>query len=219
MRLLAFVAFAVGLNSAAHAQTVDSVRYRLEVALAWSAETHPVDFPPGAHFSDLIGVPHDARYTLFADGRTASSGLELLAENGRTSILAAEFDEALRRGRIGAVFRGEGLSSPPGVITTTFEIDAKHRLVSFATMIAPSPDWFTGLSNIDLMADGNWTDRLELALWAWNAGTDSGRTYTDPDADTQPRESVRLLMSPHFLDDSGLKRVGTATFLRLGDPH
>lgn len=215
MRLLALLAFSVGLSSAANAQAVDAVRYRLEIAVTWSAHTHPREFPQGAHFSDLVGAIHDARYTLFADGQAASSGLELLAENGRASILRAEFDEGARRGRIGSVFRGEGLYTLPGVITTTFDIDARHRLVSFVTMIAPSPDWFTGLASIDLMTDGEWIERLEFALWAWDAGTDSGRTYTAPDADTQPRESVRLLTSPHFFDDNGLKRVGTATLLRL----
>jgi Spondin_N len=215
MRLLALTALLLGLSSAGNAQAVDTARYTLEVAVAWSAETHPLEFPGGAHFSDLIGATHDARYTLFADGRTASTGLELLAENGRASILRAELDEGARRGRIGAVFRGEGVYSLPGSITTTFDVDARHRLVSFATMIAPSPDWFTGLSGVDLMTGGQWIERLELALWAWDAGTDSGQTYTDPDADTQPRESVRLLASPHFIDDRGLKRVGTATLLRL----
>jgi hypothetical protein len=214
MRLVTLLAFLVSLSSA-NAQAVDTARYRLEVAVTWSADTHPLEFPRGAHFSDLIGVTHEARYAVFADGQTASSGLELLAENGRASILRAEFEEGARRGRVGSVFHGEGLYALPGVITTTLDVDARHGLVSFVTMIAPSPDWFTGLGSIELMKDGEWIERLELALWAWDAGTDSGRTYTDLDADTQPRESVRLLTSPHFFDDNGLKRVGTATLLRL----
>jgi hypothetical protein len=215
MRLLALLAFSIGLSAAANAQAVDAVRYRLEVAVIWSASTHPREFPQGAHFSDLIGATHDARYSLFADGQTASSGLELLAENGRPSILRAEFEEGARRGRIGSVFRGEGLYTLPGIIATTFDIDPRHRLVSFVTMIAPSPDWFTGLASVDLMSGGDWIERLEFALWAWDAGTDSGRTYTDPDADTQPRESVRVLTSPHFIDGNGLKRVGTVTLVRV----
>ena len=209
------MALAVGLSPAANAQAVDAARYKLEIAVIWSATTHPDGFPQGAHFSDLIGATHDARYSLFSDGRTATSGLELLAENGRASILRAEFAEGTRRGRIGTVFDGEGLYVLPGVMSATFDIDAGRRLVSFVTMIAPSPDWFTGLSGVDLMADGKWIDRLELTLWAWDAGTDFGRTYAAPDDDTQPRESVRLLATPPFFDDAGLKRVGTATFMRL----
>lgn len=215
MRLLAAMALVAGLSAEGNAQGVDTARYKLEIAVTWSAKTHPLDFPAGAHFSDLIGATHDARYAIFADGRSASSGLELLAENGRAAILRAEFAEAMRRGRIGSIFEGEGLYGPPGTMAATFDVDATRRLVSFVTMIAPSPDWFTGLASVDLMAGGAWTDRLELALWAWDAGTDSGPTYDAPDDDTQPRESVRLLAVPAFLDDAGLKRVGTATFMRL----
>lgn|SRR5512145_1321261 len=214
MRLLAAMAVVAGLSAEANAQSADAARYKLEIAVTWSAQTHPLEFPPGAHFSDLIGATHDARYVLFADGRTASGGLELLAENGRASILRAEFAEAMRRGRIGSIFDGEGLYALPGSMSATFDIDAGRRLVSFVTMVAPSPDWFTGLSSVDLMAGGTWADRLELTLWAWDAGTDSGETYNAPDDDTQPRESVRLLAVPAFFDDAGLKRVGTATFIR-----
>ena len=65
------------------------------------------------------------------------------------------------------------------------------------------------------MPDGKWLDRVELTLWAWDAGTGSGSTYTDPGPDTQPRESIRLLATPHFLDATGLKPVGTATLTRM----
>jgi hypothetical protein len=214
MRLLAAMAVVAGLSAEANAQSADAARYKLDISVTWSAQMHPLEFPSGAHFSDLIGVTHDARYFLFADGRTASSGLELLAENGRAAILRAEFAEAMRRGRIGSIFDGEGLYALPGTMSATFDIDAGHRLVSFVTMIAPSPDWFTGLSSVDLMAGGAWIDRMELVLWAWDAGTDSGASYNAPDDDTQPRESVRLLAVPAFIDDGGLKRVGTATFMR-----
>jgi hypothetical protein len=211
--LLMILALTVTVASGAKAQ--ESARYRLELKATWSSETHPFEFPLGAHFSDLIGASHNSRYVLFADGQTASSGLELLAENGRASILQAEIAEAARRNRVGAVFTGEGLGTVPDVTTAEFEVDAGHSLVSFATMVAPSPDWFTGISGINLAKDGTWIDRLELPLWAWDAGTDSGGTYAAPDMDTQPRESVRLLATPHFLGEAGLRSVGTAIFVRL----
>jgi hypothetical protein len=193
----------------------EAARYQVDLKVTWSSETHPYEFPLGAHFSDLIGASHDARYVLFADGQTASSGLELLAENGRASILQAELAEASRRDRVGAVFTSEGLRTVPGVMTAEFDVDAEHILVSLVTMIAPSPDWFTGVSTVALAREGTWVDRLELPLWAWDAGTDSGSTYAAPDMDTQPRASVRLLATPHFLGGDGLRRVGTAILVRI----
>jgi hypothetical protein len=193
-----------------------TAKYRLQLNLTWSRETHPHEFPAGAHFSDLIGATHDARYTMFTDGHTASSGLKLLAENGRTAILREELVEATRRNRVKTVFTAEGLYTLPGMIKAEFEIEPQHRLVSFTTMIAPSPDWFTGLAGVDLAPSGTWLDRIERPLWAWDAGTDSGATFDAPDADQQPRSCIRLIASPHFLSDSGLLRVGIARLERLG---
>jgi hypothetical protein len=193
----------------------ETARYRLELDLTWSPASHPHEFPPDAHFSDLIGVAHDARYVMFGDGLTASSGLELMAENGRASILEAELAEAARRRRVGPVFHVDGLATVPGRIAAEVELGPDHRLVSFTTMLAPSPDWFTGLAGIDLAPAGRWLERVELPLWAWDAGTDSGGTYTAPDADTQPRQSVRLLATPHMLGDGSLRRLGTARLTRI----
>ena len=199
----------------ADAHDAETARFRLDVDITWTAETHPLAYPEGAHMSGLIGATHNSRYTVFADGRTASSGLELVAENGRASVLQAELAEGMRRNRVAAVFEGPGLRTLPGRISATFDADPNRRFVSFATMIAPSPDWFTGAAGVDLRTDDGWIERLEIPLWAWDAGTDSGETYTAADADTQPRESVRLLATPHFLTASGLAPVGVAQIERL----
>ncbi|MGI9463847.1 MAG: hypothetical protein ACR2OM_07905, partial [Aestuariivirgaceae bacterium] len=87
--------------------------------------------------------------------------------------------------------------------------------VSFVTMIAPSPDWFTGAADIALIRNGKWIDELEIVLWAWDSGTDGGTTYNADDDDTQPRQSVRLLASPHFLRQTGFVAMGTAKIRRV----
>ena len=199
----------------ADAHDAESVRYQLEIDITWTAETHPFEYPDGAHVSGLVGATHNSRFALFADGRTASSGLELVAENGRSSVILAELAEGMRRNRVAETFEAPGLRALPGRFTATFDADPNRRFVSFATMIAPSPDWFTGAAGIDLRTDDGWIERLEIPLWAWDAGTDSGETYTAADADTQPRESVRLLATPQFLTDAGLAPVGVARIERL----
>ncbi|MGI9407822.1 MAG: hypothetical protein ACR2O4_15715, partial [Hyphomicrobiaceae bacterium] len=62
----------------------EEATYELQVNITWSAATHPYEFPPNPHMSSLIGATHRGRYALFRDGDIASSGLELVAENGRT---------------------------------------------------------------------------------------------------------------------------------------
>ncbi len=197
------------------AAQVEVARFELAVEITWSAGTAPLDFPGSAHLSGLIGATHNARYVLFRDGHTASSGLELVAENGRAALLKAEFAEALRRGRLGEVIEGPALARVPGRIGTRFEATKDHPMLSFVTMLAPSPDWFTGAADIALLVDGNWIDQVEIVLWAWDSGTDSGATYSAPNHDTQPRQSVRLLSSRHFLSETGLVAVGKATVRRI----
>ncbi len=194
----------------------DGARYRLELHISWSAATHPHEWPDeGGHMSDLTGVTHNSRYVMFADGRTASSGLRLIAENGRDSIMQAELGEADRRKRIGTIIYGEKLKTVPGKIVAEFEAGEDHSLLSFVTMLAPSPDWFTGAASILLHRDGAWIDRHESVLFAWDAGTDSGATYVAENAETQPAESIRLLATPHFLSDKGLSPVGRYVITRL----
>lgn len=194
----------------------DDVQYRLDVDISWSRDTHPHDWPAnGGHMSGLTGATHHGRYVMFADGNTASSGVRSVAERGRSRILRAELEEATERKRVKQVFRADGLAKVPGRMSTTLIVSETHSRVSFITMIAPSPDWFTGLAGIRLRDDAGWRAKATYTLWAWDAGTDRGPTYTSQNDPSQPAESIRLVASPHFLDKGGLKQVGTATFTRV----
>lgn len=206
---LVIAALLLGAASAHAAEP--SARYRLDIEITWSGATHPLNFPAGAHMSDLIGATHHSRYELFGDGRTGSSGLESIAENGRTTIARVEMEDAQRRNRTGEIFEADGLRPVPGRMSATFTATAEHSLVSFGTMVAPSPDWFTGASGVELLVDDAWVEWIDLTLWAWDAGTNTGGSYEGEFTDIQPRESVRLLATPHFLGPEGLKPIGRAT--------
>lgn len=205
----------VGLAGGRAAADEDVATFEITVDISWSADTASFEFPVGGHMSGLTGATHNQNYVLFRDGHTASSGLELVAENGRVATLRAEFAEAKRRRRIGSMIDGPELKQVPGRIAVKFTTTKDHPLLSFVTMIAPSPDWFTGVADVNLLKDGNWIDGTELTLWAWDSGTDSGRTYQAKDVDTQPQQSVRLLATSHFLTDSGMVPMGSATIKRI----
>ncbi len=201
------------------APRADQARYRVEARFAWSADTHPRDFPPGGHMTTIVAVAHNARYSLFADGDTASSGLALVATNGRPAVLEAELAEAMRRKRVSSIVKAD----PPatGVGVAAFEIQASrgHPLISFATMLGPSPDWFTGIAAISLLDDdGAWRAEATAPLWVWDAGVDLGETYTARNAPGQPRQSVRLSTAPYFLGPDGVRGVGRAVLTRLDPP-
>ena len=162
-------------SSAAMAQETSEARFRLDLNLAWEEKTYPVSFPQNPHFSRLIGATHNSRYALFGDGRTASSGLALVATNGRTSVLKAEIAEAMRRKRAAEPFEAGGLAAGVGTLSIEFSATEAHPFVSAVTMLAPSPDWFTGVADAPLRENGAWIEGAEIPLWVWDAGVDAGR--------------------------------------------
>uniref|UniRef100_A0A3B3TME1 Spondin 1b n=1 Tax=Poecilia latipinna TaxID=48699 RepID=A0A3B3TME1_9TELE len=77
-----------------------------------------------------------------------------------------------------------------------FSVDQTRHLMSFLTMLGPSPDWNVGLSGEDLCTkDCGWVQRLVADLIPWDAGTDSGVTYESPNKPTVPQEKIRPLTS------------------------
>ena len=212
-QLLAFVLLTCSCLQPVFANSKKAT-YELTLNIEWSLTLAPYEFPDGAHMSSMIGLTHNNSFTLFADGETSSSGMELLAENGRFGILRAQFEELERKDRIGTTVIADGIKKVPGKMSTTFKTTSDHPLLSVVTMLAPSPDWFTGVSKVPLYTDGVWVDAIDLPLWVWDAGTDSGLSFVSRNDDTQPRESVRLLASGHFLNESGLVKFGTISIKR-----
>ena len=63
--------------------------------------------------------------------------------------------------------------------------------ISFAVHLIPSPDWFVGVSNLDLCEGGTWRkDPIRLELQPWDAGTDGGFSFTSPDYVSNPQEAI-----------------------------
>jgi hypothetical protein len=69
-------------------------------------------------------------------------------------------------------------------VVTGIAFDNQHPLVSVASMLAPSPDYFSGVSSFDLRdtSTNMWLQEIVLDVYPWSAGTDSGLTYLAPDS-------------------------------------
>lgn len=194
--------------------------YRIVFTGSWTAKTHPLEFPKaglftGPHFSGLIGATHRPGYHLFQEGTPPTPGLERLSEEGKHSPLDEEIRAAVASGEAGALFETEPLRDTAGSIETTIRVDAAHSRVSLVAMIAPSPDWFTGASDVELRQDGRWVDSREVVLYAWDSGGDDGTTYQAPDLDTNPKKPTALNDSPHFLQSGKRVPVARLSFQNL----
>ena len=185
--------------------------YRVTFDAVWSAATHPNDFPPGPHFSGLIGATHGVGASFWQPGALASPGIESMAEAGSKSPLTAEIDAAIQNGTAGFVISGGGISPSPGAVSVTFTISPSHSRVTLVSMIAPSPDWFVGVTGLDLIENGSWVQNKSIDLPPYDAGTDDGVSFVSPNAESTPHAPIQQITVAPF--SSGVP-LGTFTFVR-----
>jgi hypothetical protein len=81
-------------------------------------------------------------------------------------------------------------------------------------MVAPSPDWFTGASAVNLADDAGWITRRTVTLYAYDSGGDDGTTYKAKDRDTNPKKPTTRAANRHFVSKGRVKPVATVTFVR-----
>lgn len=213
---------AAGTYEAAGAQgaapkSAGTVEYTVVLKSTWTQNAHPFEYPTaglvsGPHFSGLIGATHNASYTLFAEGRTPTPGLENLSEQGKHSPLDEEIRTAAGTGGVGVLFETGGLRDFGDSLVATVRVDEAHPLVSLVAMIAPSPDWFTGAANVNLMENGSWVASRTLALHAYDSGGDDGTTYKAADRDANPKHPTMRAMTRHFVVNGQAVPVATLTF-------
>jgi Spondin_N len=193
----------------------DSVaRYTVTFAASWSATSHPQEFPGSAHFSGLIGATHDDRAVFWMPGALASPGIQDMAELGSKTPLDTEVSAAITAGTAKDTLSGGVVSRSPGSVALDFEIALSHPRVTLVTMIAPSPDWFVGVSGLSLLATGDWVDSLVVELRGWDAGTDDGATYIAMNAPSMPHVPIAPLEDGPFLVNGDVPILGTFTFVR-----
>jgi hypothetical protein len=192
-----------------------SAEYQLTFDATWSADTHPTDFPPNPHFSGLIGAAHTPDVRLWAAGELASPGIRNMAETGGKSPLDAEIDALIAEGSACVAISGQGVNPSPGTVTVVFVASLDCPVVSVVTMIAPSPDWFVGVSGLSLLEDGRWVVRETVELYPYDAGTDSGTSYTSPDLATADPELIYRIEADPLLVGGQVPLLGTFTFTRL----
>ncbi len=208
-----------GTYQVRHAETLSltpTAVYQVTFTSTWSQQTHPYEFPTGSsHFSGLIGATHNALVNFWQSGEIATSGIERMAETGSKSLLSAEISSQIDTGNAQHLLSGDGIGSSPGEVVLTFEISQQHPFVTLVSMIAPSPDWFVGVSKLSLIANGQWLEHLVVPLFAYDAGTDSGTRYISPNSDTQPRAGIQRIEILPFLVESEVPSIGTFTFERI----
>ncbi|KAM3963609.1 spondin-1 [Aphomia sociella] len=175
-------------------QACEEARYQVTFEGMWTYNTHPQMFPKAielARFSDVVGASHNRYFNLYKNNAEASEGLKMLAEQGNTTKLELEIQSELGK-NVRTIIKASNPAKTVDTTTASFRTSPEHHLVSLTTALLPSPDWFLGVSNMELcdVTTGNWTNSVILNLYPMDAGTDSGQTFESPNEETSPPQPI-----------------------------
>lgn len=198
----------------------ESAQYSVTFTSTWTDKSHPFEYPEagvltGPHFSGLIGATHSDGYALFSVGNPPSAGLEKLSEEGKHSPLDQEIKDAIAAGKAGALFETGPLKDFAKSETVTITVSSQFPMVSAVAMIAPSPDWFTGAANVNLMEGGQWVSSKSVDLPAYDSGGDDGTTYKASDKDNNPKKPTTMAETPHFVVNGARPPVARLVFTKM----
>lgn len=190
-------------------------RYLLTVTDKWSMPGFTV--PPGAHFTTFIGMVHNSNSFLWRENTMAGYGTEVLAETGGGGPILAEIDSmiAAKNAFSLLLFAAPSVS---GTVKVNFNCNSNFSKVSFASMLGPTPDWFTGLSEFDLYTNNSWIADTTINLYVYDAGTEDGDVFGYNNSATLPQGNINLLQANLATvlanNNSTLSPIITARFTR-----
>ena len=190
-------------SSVAHAQD-ETATYTMTFEGLWTVDDiTDIVMPGGAHFTEVIGATHNSDTTLWASGGMASAGVEDVAELGVVSALVSEIG---RNANADVIVRaGSSVNAPTRTVSGTFTMTASHPLVSVLSMVAPSPDWFVGVSTLRLY-DNGWRNRV-VDLYPYDAGTEEGSGWSLSNAATIPQGVIASIRNTGRFRDNPIARL------------
>ena len=181
-----------------HAQD-ETATYTVTFEGLWTVDDiTDVVMPGSAHFTQVIGATHNSDTVIWAAGGMASTGVENVAELGVVNELVREIGQNANADVV--VRAGTSFNTPTQTVSGTFTATASHPLVSVLSMIAPSPDWFVGVSSLRLY-DNGWRNRV-VDLYPYDAGTENGSGWSLANPPTVPQEVIASIRNTgRFLDN------------------
>lgn len=192
----------------------DSASYRVILTTKWSSPVFSV--PADAHLTILVGMVH-VKDTFLWSNNPASTGLEFVAEVGSNWRLMNELDTIIAKQKALSQF-----AVLPPVINSSIEFPLTFTTgfpaISFASMIAPSPDWFTGINNYSLIQNNNWIDDVTIDLIIYDAGSEDGDVFGYNNPPTVPLQNVSVLTAANATvlanGNPVIGKIATLRFIR-----
>jgi len=195
----------------------DTVSYDFTFTSSWNSADHNT-LPNSPHWSDLVGSTHNSNIQFWQLGVVATIGLKDLAEVGNNTNFELEINNAVNIGNA-ALYLETSFAPFAAISSATLSdivVSKDKPLLTLASMIAPSPDWFIGISSFSLLDNqGDWKAQggtITIDLFPIDAGTDSGTSY---EAINSPIPSIAIANIGTQYGFSGNK-IGTLSITYKG---
>lgn len=195
---------------------LSEARYEITITGKWTSPNFTV--PGGAHYTVFFGMVHHNSASLWKEGTNASPGTEQLAENGNGTTMLAEIDSMIKAKTASALIF---LLAPPinnGTRKAAIYCNDKYSSVSFASMLGPTPDWFVGISGLNLYTGNQWITDTTINLYTYDAGTEDGDVLGYNNPATMPQRTIHLLEASRGMalanGNPVLAPIATARFTR-----
>jgi hypothetical protein len=193
--ILALSAVGVDAKGKGKMKCSTPVQYEVTITNLWTDVYHPNDYPSDAHLSPSIGVSHSRNFGMWAPGFMATAGVQSIAETGSTADMETQISDAsdfiLGWNKLAGGFYFADNSVPetlPSMLT--LDVSEDFSYVSTMHMLAGSPDWFTGVSGLNLCEGGDWAESVTVTSQPYDAGTDCGVSYNSANCAESPQKNV-----------------------------
>lgn len=171
---------------------ISEATYSCEFTNLWSGARHPIFYPSDARWSPPNLGAHSDGYSMWYPGTNASVGVENVAESGNPEVLLEEF---LNATELTGDFVTGNLTfnrEQQQQILPDIVVSREHPLLSSITMIAPSPDWFSGFYDYDPRNErGNsWSNEFIILTYPYDAGTEQGYMFNTTNDAEDPHKPI-----------------------------
>jgi len=167
----------------------------------WCQESHPHDFmeniggdgpingpfiPPdmttGAHTSPTVVYTHGAS-TEPVWSEYADQGVADIATTGNNDAFLQRVSTASIASHwvAGPAASCGAVNPSPPQVSTGLVLNEQNTKISAIHMMAPSPDWFTGIMAVDMCVDGYWVATKTITAVPYDAGVDGGVYFRTAD--------------------------------------
>ena len=170
--------------------------YTVTLQTLWNPSDHPNNFPARAHFSPLVGASHSNAASFWELGGLASPGIELVAELGSPQQLQSEVALAIDEGdALESVLIAQNVFTGQSAVSNEFSVTDDFPLLTVASMVAPSSDWFIGVHDLDLRdGAGGFLEEVVIDFDRfYDAGTEEGFTFSLNNPATSPQGVITVL--------------------------